>query len=219
MHIRVINSIIRKLFKAEEILSAEKFYKFINRKKIIVFVPDKHVEKVAEGMSRAGAGIIGNYEMCSFRTSGTGTFKPGNKANPFSGKKKTLNSVSEIKLEMECDPADLNNVTDALLKYHPYEEKAYEIYDFKKRENKDAGVIINLKTGMKIKELFKRMNSKPETENDDPESRLCRFAVTDYGADDTIDETILDSAKFTGCDGLISVNPKSNKKYIIFKIQ
>mgnify|MGYP001174165993 CR=1 FL=1 len=218
MHIRVINSIFRKLFKAEEILSAEKFFRYVNRKKIVVFVPDEHVEKVAEGMSHSGAGIIGNYKMCSFRTSGTGTFKPGKNARPFSGKKTTLNNVSEIKLEMECDPADLNNVIDALLKYHPYEEKAYEVYDFKKRVSKDEGVIINLISGMGIKVLFKRMNSKPEPEKVDTESRLFRIAVTDSEAVDIIDETILDSAKFTGCDGLISLNHKSNKKYRFFKI-
>lgn len=215
MHIRVRNNISGKLFKSKEILSAEKFYRFVNRKKIIVFVPDEFVEKIAGGMSRAGAGIIGNYEICSFRTSGTGTFKPGKNAKPFSGKKKTLSYVSEVKLEMECDPLDLNNVTDALLKYHPYEEKAYELYEFKKREKKDSGVIINLRSGINVKELLKRMNSETDLELGDISGKLRRIALTDTVADNDA----LDSAIFTGCDGLIYFNAKANKKYTLFNIQ
>ncbi|MEK6570851.1 MAG: Nif3-like dinuclear metal center hexameric protein, partial [Bacteroidota bacterium] len=36
-------------------------------KKVSVFVPPDHVEAVAEQMASAGAGVIGNYEKCSYR--------------------------------------------------------------------------------------------------------------------------------------------------------
>ena len=123
-------------FDKSEILFTENFYKFSDRKKIVVFVPYESVDNLIEEMSNAGAGLIGNYKMCSFRTNGTGTFKPNSKAKPFSGKKNELSYEEEYKVEMECVTEKLNNVIDALLKNHPYDEAVYEIYDFKKREKK-----------------------------------------------------------------------------------
>ena len=41
-----------------------------NQFKLSVFVPVNHIDKVAEAIYQAGAGIIGEYSNCSFRTSG-----------------------------------------------------------------------------------------------------------------------------------------------------
>lgn len=211
MHKPVINKAISRLFKPKEVLLSEKFYRFLNRKKIIVFVPPEYVEKVAAKMSKAGAGIIGNYEMCSFRTAGTGTFKPGKNTNPFSGKKKILSLVSEIKLEIECDPGAVNKVTDALLKSHPYEETAYEIYDFRKREKRETGVIINLKAEMSLAGLMKRINRRLDTEVKDLSFKFRKIAIVNAAAD----EAILDSAKFTNCECVLSILNKNHKLYKI----
>ncbi len=43
--------------------------------KVVVFVPTENVDTVADAMSDAGAGVIGEYEKCSFRLPGTGTFR------------------------------------------------------------------------------------------------------------------------------------------------
>ena len=40
--------------------------------KLITFVPPEHVDKVASALFDAGAGRIGNYTQCSFRSPGTG---------------------------------------------------------------------------------------------------------------------------------------------------
>ena len=42
--------------------------------KVVVFVPDGDLAKVSDAMFAAGAGVIGQYEQCSFRLPGTGTF-------------------------------------------------------------------------------------------------------------------------------------------------
>ncbi len=42
--------------------------------KLVVFVPIDAVDRVAEAIFAAGAGHIGNYARCSFRSDGTGTF-------------------------------------------------------------------------------------------------------------------------------------------------
>ena len=50
---------------------------YISRKKVVTFVPLKYVDKLTFDMSSAGAGMIGNYTVCSFRMKGIGTFLPG----------------------------------------------------------------------------------------------------------------------------------------------
>lgn len=150
-------------------------------------------------MSLAGAGQIGNYEMCSFRTEGTGTYIPNKKATPYSGKKGKLTFEKEIKLEMECGVEVLNNVIDALYKHHPYEEVAYEIYDFKKRNEKDEGFVVNLKTKLSMDTLFKRLNKSIKEVGRYSNKSSKRFAVIA----NQIDEGILKSAEFIGCDYVI----------------
>ena len=47
-----------------------------NLVKLITFIPKDHTLRVLDEIHSAGAGIIGNYEHCSFRVSGTGRFLP-----------------------------------------------------------------------------------------------------------------------------------------------
>ncbi|MEO8210374.1 MAG: hypothetical protein ABI840_07410 [bacterium] len=157
----VLEKLARKIFDKKEVLSVEKFYRFLDKKKIITFVPFNFLEKLTLEMSNAGAGLIGNYEMCSFRTEGTGTFRPNEKAKPFLGKKNLLSYEKEFKLEMECNSESLNKVIDAFTRSHPYDEPAYEIYDFRKRD-KNIGTTIHLRNKIKFKEIINRANSKIE---------------------------------------------------------
>ena len=207
----MIRKKVINIFSKHEILSEENFYGFTEKKKIVTYVPEEFADILITEMSKAGAGKIGNYEMCSFRTAGTGTFIPGKYTRSFSGIKKTLSQVSEMKLEMECDPGIVNKVTDALLKSHPYEETAYEIYDFRKKEKKGSGTIINLKAEMSLAGLMKRMNKKLDPELKDLSFKIRKIAIVHTAAD----ETILDSAKFTNCECVLSISNKNHKLYKI----
>src|SRR5262249_56604554 len=53
--------------------------------KIVVFVPDSDLARVADALFAAGAGNIGQYSQCSFRLAGTGTFFGSDAANPTIG--------------------------------------------------------------------------------------------------------------------------------------
>jgi len=55
--------------------------------KFVVFVPPQHLEKVTEAIFEAGAGQIGDYSRCSFRTPGVGTFLGGRTTNPAVGQR------------------------------------------------------------------------------------------------------------------------------------
>lgn len=99
-----------------------------NQYKIVVFVPENFVEKVASAMHRSGAGQIGDYSNCSFRLEGTGTFKGSDQTNPFLGNKGNLEFVKEIRLEMIVNSFDIPKVIKAMKDNHPYEEVAYDVY-------------------------------------------------------------------------------------------
>lgn len=97
-------------------------------KKIVVFVPVKHVNNVREAMCKAGAGFIGKYSDCSFISKGIGTFKPLEGSDPYIGSTGSLEQVEECKIESIVPENAVNRVVKAMLSAHPYEEVAYDIF-------------------------------------------------------------------------------------------
>lgn len=96
-------------------------------KKLYTYVPIEHAEAVRAALFEAKGGTIGNYTECSFNINGTGTFKPGEHTQPFTGKKQQRNEVPETKIEI-IFPAHIEaQLLQALLHAHPYEEPAYDI--------------------------------------------------------------------------------------------
>lgn len=113
--------------------------------KLAVFVPVGHVNQVAQAMSEAGAGVIGDYTGCSFRLRGTGTFKGSASANPFLGKKGQLETAEETRLEMIAPRALIPTVVAAMKRAHPYEEVAYDVYPLMNPDpNHGIGAVGNL---------------------------------------------------------------------------
>lgn len=97
-------------------------------KKLVVFVPQMHIEPVQQAVFAAGAGWIGKYSHCGFNIDGTGTFLPQKDANPYIGKAGKLERVSEVRFETIVPESSEKKVVQALLKAHPYEEVAYDLY-------------------------------------------------------------------------------------------
>jgi len=97
--------------------------------KVITFVPREQVDHVRNALGTAGAGGLGNYKLCSFTTSGEGTFLPGEGTNPTIGTPGSLSRVSEVRLEMVCAKRALPLVIETLKSLHPYEEPAYDIVE------------------------------------------------------------------------------------------
>jgi dinuclear metal center YbgI/SA1388 family protein len=135
-----------------------------NQFKLSVFVPVSHISKVADAMHQAGAGIIGEYTNCSFRTNGTGTFKGSNKSKPALGKKEKVETVEEAKLEIIIDQWNLNKVINSMKNAHPYEEVAYDVYPLKNDNvNYGIGALGNLNETMNVKEFLNFVSSKLKT--------------------------------------------------------
>lgn len=107
--------------------------------KLVVYVPSGHEDKVMNAMCSAGAGYIGKYSSCTFRAKGIGTFEPQEGAKPFIGTKGSLESVEEFRVETVVPEKLMNKVIREMLKAHPYEEVAYDIY-----ETKNEGQVMGL---------------------------------------------------------------------------
>ncbi|MFO7863983.1 MAG: Nif3-like dinuclear metal center hexameric protein [Salinivirgaceae bacterium] len=96
--------------------------------KVVVFVPHDHTEKVRSALFEAGGGAIGEYDSCSYNTSGQGTFRAGDNTNPFVGKKGELHFEDEIKIETIVPKHLLSKAISNMINAHPYEEVAYDIF-------------------------------------------------------------------------------------------
>lgn len=96
--------------------------------KIVVFVPGQHLEKVAEAMFGAGAGWIGDYERCSFRLLGTGTFRGTDSTCPVIGEAGRFERVKEVRLEAIAPRSAVPAIISAIRRAHPYEEPAFDVY-------------------------------------------------------------------------------------------
>jgi len=137
-----------------------------NQFKLAVFVPSSHLEKVAEAIHNSGAGILGEYSNCSFRTTGTGTFLGSTVSNPSVGKKGFKEKVEEVKLEVILNSWDLNKVIASMKKVHPYEEPAFDIYPVKNENvNFGFGAIGSLKKIMSLNEFLSFVLNKLKTKN------------------------------------------------------
>ncbi|QEL19684.1 Nif3-like dinuclear metal center hexameric protein [Limnoglobus roseus] len=98
------------------------------KSKLVVFVPDADLSKVSDALFAAGAGRIGQYEQCSYRLNGTGTFFGTDATNPTVGEKGRREEVAEWRLEVVVPDAKLDAALAAMRAAHSYEEPAFDVY-------------------------------------------------------------------------------------------
>ncbi|HEX2937634.1 MAG TPA: Nif3-like dinuclear metal center hexameric protein [Ruminiclostridium sp.] len=185
----------------------------INFKKVSVFVPDSHAEKVRLAMARAGAGKLGQYDGCAFETEGKGYFRPLQGAKPYIGESGKPEKVNETRIEAICAPQILNNVISEMLKAHPYEVPAYDIFeDEAVCEKYGIGRIGTLKQELPLREFATRVKKKLDT---------CCVKVTDAGkiaktialCSGAVDEEIIMKAAKAGADTIVTGEMKHNLYY------
>ena len=125
--------------------------------KFMVFVPPQHLDKVAEAIFEAGAGQIGDYSRCSFRTPGEGTFLGGKDTNPAIGRRGKMESIQEVRLESIVRTTDLPKVIHAMRQIHPYEEPAFDIYPLKPGPVRGIGRSGKLSQTTTLEKLARRL--------------------------------------------------------------
>ncbi len=124
-------------------------------RKLATFCPTNSATKVREALFAAGAGRIGNYDECSFNTEGIGTFRAGENANPHVGAKNQQHHEKEEKIEVIYPSHIEKKLLQALLKAHPYEEVAYDIYPLENSHPQvGSGMVGELNEPMNEKDFF-----------------------------------------------------------------
>ena len=134
------NSVSRKMAEKLELKEVKVLSPLKNRLlKLVTYIPETHLDKVKDALFEAGAGVIGNYDMCGFTTSGKGSFRANENANPFIGEKGAIHFENEIRFETVLFSHLKEKVIKALLENHPYEEVAYDVYTLE-NENVEIGL-------------------------------------------------------------------------------
>jgi dinuclear metal center YbgI/SA1388 family protein len=95
--------------------------------KLIVYSPPENATQLKNALFAAGAGNIGNYSHCSFTSTGVGSFKPTQNANPKKGEIGLLDTSTEEKIEVLFPAWMQSEILKTMKANHPYEEVAYDL--------------------------------------------------------------------------------------------
>ncbi|MBL8683419.1 MAG: Nif3-like dinuclear metal center hexameric protein [Myxococcales bacterium] len=155
--------------------------------KLVTFVPEDSVDKVADALFAAGAGRIGDYSRCSFRLRGTGTFfgDPAS-TSPVVGESGRLETVDEARLEVLVPIAKLDAVLAAHRRAHPYETPAFDLVRIATPpEHMGFGRVGPLETPAPLTDVLARLKHALSVDHllvAGPTDRLVRTAAVGAGA-------------------------------------
>ncbi len=195
-----------------DVTATEKLYK------LVVFIPEEHQEEVAEALASEGAGHIGNYSSCSFRTNGIGAFMPLDGTKPFIGEKGRLEKVQEVRLETIVAEKKLKATIDKMLEAHPYEEVAYDIYPLI-LEGTSVGIgrVGHMETPMRLSELVEVVKAELKLEKlrtvGELESMIKRVCVVNGSGAEYIQAAARDK-----CDCLITGDVKYHEAQMALEL-
>ncbi len=96
--------------------------------KLVFFVPESHKEQVKTALFEQGAGQYEHYDQCAWETSGTGQFRPLEGSQAYLGQVGVKETVPEYRVEMLCQHQHIKAILTTLIKTHPYETPAYEVW-------------------------------------------------------------------------------------------
>ncbi|MFN4147200.1 MAG: Nif3-like dinuclear metal center hexameric protein [Runella sp.] len=126
--------------------------------KLVTFVPIENTQQVLDALYEVGAGQIGQYDHCSFRVEGKGTFRPSEAANPHIGSANIDEQVTEHRIEVLLPVYLENQVMAALRKSHPYEEVAYYLTTLQNQNQEvGAGVVGMLAEPLKASDFLQHL--------------------------------------------------------------
>ena len=133
--------------------------------KLVTFTVPENADRLRNALFDAGAGKIGNYENCSFNSTGIGTYKGNENSNPVIGNKFELTRSEELKIEVTYEKHLQRNILKALFENHIYEEVAYEIYNLhNSHQNIGLGMIGELDEEMSELSFLQMVKTKMQAE-------------------------------------------------------
>jgi dinuclear metal center YbgI/SA1388 family protein len=126
----------------------------VDYSKIVVFAPLTETEIIIDAMANAGAGNIGNYRRCAFKSAGLGTYDALKGSNPAIGRVGTTVEVEENRIEMLVRTKDVNSVIEAMRAVHTYEQPAFDVLTLRPLVEQPVGRIGTLPKPMTQSELM-----------------------------------------------------------------
>ncbi|MFP3998500.1 MAG: Nif3-like dinuclear metal center hexameric protein [Desulfobacterales bacterium] len=133
----------------------------IQQYKFVVFVPEDYAGAVIEAVCSSPAGRIGNYSCCTFRSPGTGTFRPEQGADPWDGEIGKLAEAREVRLETVVDRAGFKEALEQVRAAHPYETMAYDVYPLAEEQSgQGLGRIGNINPPKSLLQLAREIKDK-----------------------------------------------------------
>ena len=155
--------------------------------KIIVFTPEVITEAVIDAMAEAGAGFVGNYRRCAFKSAGIGTFEPLPGSNPSIGRIGKSDEVPEDRIEMICPTRIVDRVIERMRSTHTYEQPSFDILELKPLKEQPVGRIGVLPEPMllfQMHEFLKERLGVPPLLWGNPDTTVQRIAVVGGSADE-----------------------------------
>lgn len=181
--------------------------------KLVTFVPIEHLETLRLALFNAGAGSIGNYDSCSYMSSGFGTFRAGDNSNPFCGAIGELHTEEEYRLEVILPVYKQWEVQQALIAVHPYEEPAFDFYNLTNIWSQaGSGIVGSLNEPMEEDEFLYMLKDKLRL-NIIQHSRFIGKKIRDVALCTGSGSFLLPQAMSYGADIFITGEAKYNDYY------
>jgi dinuclear metal center YbgI/SA1388 family protein len=134
-------------------------------KKLQTYVPKLNAEELRQSLFNAGAGMLGNYESCSFNVDGEGTYLGNEDSSPTIGNKGELHTENETAISVTFKKHLESKVIKTLFETHPYEEVAYEISTLENtNQHIGMGMVGELDNEMNAKDCLVFIKNKMNTE-------------------------------------------------------
>jgi hypothetical protein len=176
--------------------------------KIVVYVPVGETQTMIDALAAAGAGKIGEYDRAAWSSTGEGTFRPLDGANPTIGTVGEIERVTEDRVEMVLPRYRRRAVVEALRAAHSYEEPAFDVFEMAALpSNRGGGRIGVLEQPIKLTDFASLVAERlPRTEHGvrvsgDP-GRLIESVAVVGGAGDTE----FDRVRAAGADAYVTAD-------------
>ena len=95
--------------------------------KLEIFLPQSHLEPLRAALQRVDAGHIGRYDRCLSWSRVHSCWRPLEGTDPYLGRTGQLCRAEEIKIEVCCPAARLDETLAAVKAAHPYEEPVINV--------------------------------------------------------------------------------------------
>lgn len=170
--------------------------------KLVLFVPVGFEEQLLSALQPFMV-TMGNYRDCSFRVTGTGTYRPVEGAKPFIGVPGAREEVAETRIEVLVRKRDQQSLVKLLHAAHPYEEPAFDFYQvLNQGEPLGLGRIGTLEKPVSLADFAQFVSRELQTTVNmcgNPEKTVQRIAICGGSG-----ASLLRDACFRGADLLVT---------------